>query len=79
MKVLVINCGSSSIKYKLYNMETDLGETRNVYSNNPDIVQQLERQLIELVKRGRSNPGPDLKNDYEKINIYKNQKNFEKK
>lgn len=41
---------------QLYNMETDPGETTNVYCEHPEIVGELKRQLDEYVRAGRSAP-----------------------
>ncbi|MCP4507887.1 MAG: arylsulfatase, partial [Fuerstiella sp.] len=39
---------------QLYNLETDPGETKNLYFEHPKIVEQLKSLLQESVKSGRS-------------------------
>ncbi len=46
---------------QLYNLETDPGETTNLYFEHPDIVDELETQLDEFRKSGRSAPQPKKK------------------
>lgn len=41
---------------QLYNLETDPGETINLYSIYPEIVKKLKEQLEEFKKSGRSAP-----------------------
>jgi arylsulfatase A-like enzyme len=41
---------------QLYNLATDPGETTNLYSKYPEIVQKLKAQLEEYKKSGRSAP-----------------------
>lgn len=39
---------------QLYNLETDPGETTNLYFEHPEIVEELKSKLDELVESGRS-------------------------
>lgn len=41
---------------QLYNLETDPGETTNLYFKHPEIVKELKAQLDTYVKSGRSTP-----------------------
>jgi len=41
---------------QLYNLDTDPGETRNLYSAEPQIVADLKRRLEEAKSSGRSRP-----------------------
>jgi arylsulfatase A len=41
---------------QLYDLQTDPGETHNVYFEHPDIVTELKRQLDTFVKQGYSRP-----------------------
>jgi arylsulfatase A-like enzyme len=41
---------------QLYNLETDPGETKNLYSQHPEIVERLKRQLDIFKNSGRSAP-----------------------
>jgi arylsulfatase A-like enzyme len=48
---------------QLYNLAEDLAETKNLYSVHPEIVEKMTRLMQSIVARGRSNPGPEQKND----------------
>ena len=48
---------------QLYDMQSDPGETTNLYDSQPEVVQQLLEQLESDVARGRSTAGQDQKND----------------
>ena len=41
---------------QLYNLDTDPGETTNLYFKNPEIVKELKTKLDEYKKSGRSAP-----------------------
>jgi len=41
---------------QLYNLETDPGETVNIYSKHPEIVNRLKTQLEKFKTTGRSAP-----------------------
>lgn len=49
--------------YELYDLEADLGETRNVAAEHPNVVRRLEREITRIVRRGRSTAGPAVGND----------------
>ena len=55
---------------QLYNMQSDPGETTNLYDSRPQVVQQLLNQLESDVTRGRSTAGKNEKNDAE-IELWK--------
>ena len=42
---------------QLYDLETDIGEARNVYAERPEIVERLTDLLTKYVVEGRSTPG----------------------
>ena len=48
MIVLVLNAGSSSIKYQLYDIEKDRSQTTNVYADHPEVVKELSALLKSL-------------------------------
>ncbi|MEI8079341.1 MAG: arylsulfatase [bacterium] len=48
---------------QLYNMAADIGETANLYAQQPEIVAELTALLKKCVDDGRSTPGPKQKND----------------
>lgn len=47
---------------QLYDMETDVGETTNVYAEHPQVVEELTALLTDYVFSGRSTPGASQKN-----------------
>jgi arylsulfatase A-like enzyme len=48
---------------ELYDLQTDLGETKNVASANPTLVAEMRDLLETIIASGRSTPGPAQKND----------------
>lgn len=50
-------------EYILYNLKTDVGETKNVARQNPEKVKELKELLIKQINEGRSTPGKVQKND----------------
>jgi arylsulfatase A-like enzyme len=42
---------------QLYDLDTDIGETQNVYQEHPAVVQELQDLLTAYVRSGRSTPG----------------------
>jgi arylsulfatase A-like enzyme len=48
---------------QLYDMDTDIGEQRNLQAEHPEVVERLTRLLEKLVADGRSTPGPRQSND----------------
>jgi len=59
---------------QLYNMDTDPGETTNLYEQEPEIAAQLLQQLEAYVFAGRSTSGAESKNDIETIKLWKGKK-----
>ena len=55
---------------QLYNVAQDIGETKNLQAEHPEVVEELTKLLESYVNRGRSTPGPELKNDVP-VDIYK--------
>lgn len=49
--------------FQLYNLATDPGEENNLVDRYPERVDALKKELIALIKEGRSTPGPRQKND----------------
>ncbi len=41
---------------QLYNLADDLGETKNLYLQKPEIVERLQKKLAEVERSGRSRP-----------------------
>jgi arylsulfatase A-like enzyme len=55
---------------QLYNMESDLGERKNLQAENPEVVKRLLGLLEKYVADGRSTPGAPQANDA-KVDIWK--------
>jgi arylsulfatase A-like enzyme len=49
----------------VFNLDDDLGETRNLAAEKPDRVSAMQASLEKLITNGRSTPGPIQKNDVE--------------
>jgi len=50
---------------ELYNLQADLGETRNAAEANPDVVERLTVLMRRYIDEGRSTIGAPQKNDEE--------------
>ena len=48
---------------QLYNLRSDLGETKNMQSGKPEVVARLTKLLEETIANGRSTPGARQSND----------------
>ena len=48
--------------YQLYNLDKDMGETKNLVEEYPEIVEELSMLLGKYIEEGRSTPGPALEN-----------------
>lgn len=48
---------------ELYNLDNDLGETKDVLGTNPEIRKKLNGLMERYIKEGRSTPGISQKND----------------
>lgn len=59
--------GDPTQSVQLYNLEEDLGETKNLADQHPERVEQMQELLETLIVRGRSTPGPDQPNDVEVV------------
>jgi len=55
--------GDQSQPIQLYDLSSDLGESRNLAAKNPKQVGQMKALLEKLIIQGRSTPGPKQKND----------------
>jgi arylsulfatase A-like enzyme len=60
-------------KAQLYDMEADTGETTNMYSQKPEVVEQLLSRLAKDVADGRSTEGEESKNDVDSIVLWKSE------
>ncbi|NNC89095.1 MAG: sulfatase-like hydrolase/transferase, partial [Akkermansiaceae bacterium] len=57
--------GGTEQPLQLYNLAEDLGETRNLAAAEPERVARMKALMEDLIRRGRSTPGPPRKNDVE--------------
>ena len=55
---------------QLYDLANDLAETKNIADQHPELVRQMAREMEQIIARGRSTTGKDLKNDVE-VNLWK--------
>lgn len=53
--------------YQLYDLETDPGETENLYEKYPEIAKELRTLMIKYIEDGRSTSGAHQKNDGMKL------------
>ncbi|WP_146397338.1 sulfatase family protein [Planctomycetes bacterium CA13] len=53
----------------LFDMKTDAIEKINVAADHPEVIEMLEKELADIIKRGRSTPGPQLSSDFNDPNI----------
>lgn len=53
---------------QLYDLALDIGETKNLIGNQPGKAAALEKELGDLVAKGRSRPGPKQQN-FEPVKI----------
>jgi arylsulfatase A-like enzyme len=49
---------------ELYNLKSDLSETRDVAAEQPEVVQRLEKLMQQYTDNGRSTPGAPQKNGF---------------
>jgi arylsulfatase A len=59
--------GDTSQPVQLYDLATDLGETKNLAATEPERVAEMHALLDTLITDGRSTPGPPQKNDVDVI------------
>lgn len=57
---------------QLYDLETDVGETKDLAAIRTDVVEQLNGELNEIVRRGRSTRGTELENDVPSVDLHRN-------
>ncbi len=51
--------------FQLYDLAADPGETGNLAETQPERVARMKAAMEEAIAKGRTTPGPDLKNDVE--------------
>jgi arylsulfatase A len=55
--------GDQNQPVQLYNLAEDIGETNNLAADHPARLEELKTVLESVIVRGRSNEGPDQRND----------------
>jgi len=59
--------GESESELQLYDLASDIGETRNLVNEKPELVKEMKALLEKLITDGRSTPGSPQKNDVEVV------------
>ena len=57
---------------QLFNLDTDVRETKNLASDRPEVAARLAALLDKTVADGRSTPGPALANDVPGVELHRN-------
>ena len=57
---------------QLFNLDTDVRETKNQASVRPEVAARLAALLDKTVADGRSTPGPSLENDVPRVELHRN-------
>jgi hypothetical protein len=52
---------------QLYQLDDDIGESRNVAAANPELVATMRAAFDKFIRDGRSTPGAPQKNDVEVV------------
>jgi arylsulfatase A-like enzyme len=66
--------GPKAPKAQLYDMEADVGEQNNLYTEKPEVAAKLLALLKADIERGRSTEGSESSNDIEEIVLWKSKK-----
>ncbi len=56
-------------EFQLYDLASDPGEMTNLVDKHPERVAKLKAAMEQAIDRGRTTPGPDLKNDVEIVMV----------
>jgi len=59
--------GESESELQLYDLASDIGETRNLVNEKLELVEEMKALLEKLITDGRSTPGNPQKNDVEVV------------
>lgn len=55
--------GKNAGELELYDLENDVGQTKNLREQHADVVERLTKLMQRYAENGRSTPGPAQKND----------------
>ena len=61
-KAVVEPSTTDEVPYQLYNLKDDVREQHNVAASHPDICLEMAKELMEIIKNGRSTPGAPQEN-----------------
>jgi len=64
-KLILAADPKAKTEVQLYNLDTDIGETRNLAAEQPERVAEMKALLEKLITEGRSSPGAPQNNDVE--------------
>lgn len=68
-KLVILATKDDPPVFELYDLSTDISEAHDLSMARPEIVNELRAQLLSIVERGRSTPGPRVANDTEDIDV----------
>ena len=57
---------------QLFDLENDVRERTDLAAKRVDVVRDLNSVLDDAIRRGRSTPGPDLRNDVRSVKLHRN-------
>jgi arylsulfatase A len=70
LKPVVMQPKEGEALYELYNLDTDPGETTNLYFEQPEIVEKLKNKITDIIQNGRSTEGesqPFVKENWKQV------------
>ncbi|MFB9052662.1 arylsulfatase [Formosa undariae] len=70
LKPVLIEPKADEAIFELYDLENDPGETKNLYFEHPELVNQLKTKITDIIKNGRSTAGPSqpfIKEDWSQL------------
>ena len=71
--------GDQSQSVQLYNLDEDIGESKNLAAAKPEKVAEMQALLEKVISEGRSTPGAVQENDVEVIRFPRGEPNKPKK
>tara|TARA_R110001592_G_scaffold757_1_gene4056 strand:- start:3963 stop:5540 length:1578 start_codon:yes stop_codon:yes gene_type:complete len=70
LKPVVMQPKDGEALFELYNLDTDPGETANLYFEHPEIVEKLKKKITSIIQNGRSTEGepqPFVKKNWKQL------------